>query len=166
MPFQCWPNIETAFGEWLHTTRALYNKYISTTTTNTHNPQPTSSTPQNPQPTSHDRPCAIPQRTHHLLSGGRGGGLEFLLLADFFFYLREKTILFFGDQRPTIFFYVSSKKFFVVCFPYYVRYIWCFFLVNIFFINFANKLFFSAHIFNKLFWRQTIFFNFFLGPPP
>ena len=63
-----------------------------------------------------------------------------------------------------------SKKFFVVCFPYYVRYHLVFFLVNIFFINFDNKLFFSAHIFNKLFFLTFVatnfFLNFNLAPPP
>ena len=99
-----------------------------------------------------------------------GGGLEFLLLANFFFHLREWTIFFFGNQRPTIFFYVSSKDFFVVCFLYYVGYLLVFFLVNIFFINFDNKLFFlptfSTNFFFWLLWRQTIFFNFFLASPP
>ena len=92
-----------------------------------------------------------------------GGGLELLLLANFFFYLRWKTS-FFGDQHPTIFFYVSLENFFVICFPYYVRYHLVFFLVNIFFINFDNKLFFSAHIFNKLFFSDfcddKLFFQF------
>ena len=44
-----------------------------------------------------------------------------------------------------------------MCLPYYIRYHLVFFLVNIFFINFDNKLFFSIHIFNNfffgLFWR-------------
>ena len=77
---------------------------------------------------------------------GGGGGLEFLLLENFFFYVREKTIFFLGDRPPTIFFYVSSKNFFVVCFPYYEGYCLVFLLVNIFFINFDNKLF-STNLF-------------------
>ena len=102
---------------------------------------------------------------------GGGGGLVFVFVACKLFFLPPvQNKFFFGDQRPTIFFYIMSKKFFEVCFPYYVRYHLVFFLVNIFFINFDNKLFFSAHIFSKLFfwflWRQTIFLNFNLAPPP
>ena len=72
--------------------------------------------------------------------------------------------------RSFSFHFISSKNFFVVCFPYYVFYHLVFFLFNIFFINFDNKLFFlptfSTNFFFWLLWRQTIFFNFFLPPPP
>ena len=71
-----------------------------------------------------------------------GGGLEFLAI-----------------NVRQFFFYVMSKNVFVVCFPYYVRYHLVFFLVNIFFINFDNKLFFSAHItYHLVFFLVNIFF--------
>ena len=94
--------------------------------------------------------------THHLTSG-RGGGLSFFV----FFYLRWKTSFFWRSTSDNFFFYVSLKFFFVICFPYYVRYHFVFSLVNIFFINFDNKLFFlptfSTNFFFLLLWRQTIF---------
>ena len=97
--------------------------------------------------------------------GGGGGGAKVC-----FFLPPVGNKFFFGDQRPTIFFYVSLKKFFVICFPYYVRYRLVFFVFNIFFINFDNILFFCPHFqqtfFFWLLWRQTIFFNFNLAPPP
>ena len=69
--------------------------------------------------------------------GRRGGGLEFLLLANFFFTSeRKQSFLFWRSTSDNFLFYVSSKNFFVVRFPYYVRYHLVFFLVNIFFINF------------------------------
>ena len=79
-------------------------------------------------------------------------------VATNYFFPRENN-LFFGDQRPTIF-YVSSKNFFVVRFPYYVRYHFVFFLVNIFFINFDNKLFFLTFV------ATNYFFQFLLAQPP
>ena len=93
---------------------------------------------------------------------GGGGGLEFLLLANFFSPPRENNLFFWRSTADNFFFNVSSKKFFVVCFPYYVRYHLVFFLVNIFFIIFDTKLFFlptfSTNFFFWLLWRQTIFF--------
>ena len=101
---------------------------------------------------------------------GGGGARVFVACKLCFLPPRVKTIFFFGDQRPTFFFYVSLKNFFVICFPYYVGYHLVFFLVNIFFINFDNKLFFSAHIFNQLFFLTFVgtnyFFQFFSRPSP
>ena len=75
-----------------------------------------------------------------------------------------------GGVRKQAFFYVSSKNFFVVCFPYYVGYHLLFFLVNIFFTNFDNKLFFlpkfSTNFFFLTFVATNNFFNFFYQPPP
>ena len=86
--------------------------------------------------------------THHLISG-EGGGRVFVACKLFILPPRENTLL---------------------CFPYYVRYQLVFFLVNIFFINFDNKLFFSAYIFNKLFFLTFVATNylsqFFSSPPP
>ena len=97
----------------------------------------------------------------------RGGGARVLVACNLFFYLREKTIFFSAINVRQFFFYVSAKKFFVLCFPYYVGYHSVFFLVKIFFINFANKLFFCPHF------RQTFVFPdfcchklFFSSPPP
>ena len=84
-----------------------------------------------------------------------------------FFYLREKTIFFFAINVRQ-FFYVSSKNFFVVCFPYYVRYHLVFFLVNIFLTNFDNKLFFCPH-FSRTFFSDVCgdkLFFFSIPPPP
>ena len=84
-----------------------------------------------------------------------------MLLANFFLAINVRQC----------FFLCFVEDFFVVCFPYYVRYNLVFFLVNIFFINFDNKLFFSAHIFNKLFFSdfrgdKLFFFIFILAPLP
>ena len=101
-----------------------------------------------------------------------GGRARVFAACKLFFYLREKTIFFFGDQRPTIFFFMFRRRNFLsYAFPIMYATILVFFLVNIFFINFNSKLFFSAHIFNKLFFfwlllRQTIYFNFNLAQPP
>ena len=73
---------------------------------------------------------------------GGGGRLEFLLLANFFFTSERKQSFYLASNVRQFFFYVLSKNFFVVCFPYYAGYHSVFFLVNIFFINFENKLFF------------------------
>ena len=99
-----------------------------------------------------------------------GGGLELLLLANFLFTSERKQSFFLAINVQQFFFYVSSKNFFVVRFPYYIRYHLVFHLVNIFFINFDNNLFFlptfSTNFFFWLLWRQTIFFQFFSSPPP
>ena len=93
-----------------------------------------------------------------------------------FLLLSRKNCLFFGDQRPTISFYVSSKKlnffFFVVCFPYYVRYYLVFFSGKHIFHQLRQQTIFSCPHFQQTFFltfvRQSIFFNFFLAsfPPP
>ena len=73
------------------------------------------------------------------------------------------------NVRQFFFYYVSSKKFFVVCFPYYVRYHLVFFLVNIFFINFDNKLFFCPNFqqtFFSDFCGDKLFFQFYSRPSP
>ena len=103
------------------------------------------------------------------IGGGGGGavGLEFLLLANFFFSPPRENNLFLAINVRQFLFYVSSKNFFVVCFPYYIGSHLVFLcLVNIFFINFGNKLFSSAHIFNKHFFSdfcgdKLFFSNFF-----
>ena len=103
----------------------------------------------------HDLPNDVHIRDAPFDIWGGGGGRVFVA-CKLFFLPPRKNNLFFGDQcLATIFFYVSTKKFFVVCFPYYhdyVRYHLVFFLVNIFFINFDNKLFFCPHF------QQTFFF--------
>ena len=96
------------------------------------------------------------------------GGPRFFVACKRFFYLRWKTSFLLGDERPTIFL-CSVEEFFVVCFPYYVRYHLVFFWSAYFSSN-STTIFFSAYIFTNFFfwllWRQTIFFNFILGPPP
>ena len=97
------------------------------------------------------------------------GGARVFVACKLFFLPPRENNLFFGDQRPTIFFYVSSKTFFVVCFLYYVRYHLVFFLVNIFFINFDNTLFFCPHFkrtFFSDFCGDKLFFSIFSSPPP
>ena len=87
----------------------------------------------------------LPSRHHlyiiHLINGRHC----FHRITVSLFFLVENKLFFWRSTSDN----VSYKKFFVICFPCYVRY--HFFLINIFFINFDNKLFFSAHIFNKLF---------------
>ena len=99
-----------------------------------------------------------------------GGGARVFVACKLFFYLREKTISFLAINVSQFFFYVSSMNFFVVCFPYYVRYHLVFFLVNIFLINFNNKLFFlptfSTNFFVLTFVATNYFFQFFSKPPP
>ena len=108
-------------------------------------------------------PSEIHLGTHHYISGG-GGGLEFFLLAIFFVPPRENNLFFWRSTSDN----VSSTNFFVVCLPYYVRYHLVFFLVNIFFINFDNKLFlptFSTNVFSD-FCGDKLFFFSILPPPP
>ena len=97
-----------------------------------------------------------------------GGGARVFVACKLSFLPPRENNFFFCDQRPTIFFLCLVEEIFcrrVYAFP--VRYHLVFFLVNIFFINFDNKLFFSAHIFNKLFFLTFVATNyFFLAPPP
>ena len=86
-----------------------------------------------------------------------GGGLEFFLVANFFFHLRKKTTFFWGGRwtSDNYFSYLSLKNwnmFFLVCLGYDL----VVFLVNIFFFNFDNKLFFCLHF-------QQYFFSDFCG---
>ena len=81
---------------------------------------------------------------------GGGGGLEFLLLANFFFYLREKTILFWRSPSDN-FFLCSAEE---IVFP--MLFLLCRLPFGVFsgqpiFHKFRQQTFFSAHIFNKLF---------------
>ena len=79
-----------------------------------------------------------------------------LLLANFFSPPRENN-LFFGDQRPPMFRRKNSLSY---AFPIMYVNIWCFFW----------SYFFSAHIFNKLFFLTFVatnyLFQFFYSPPP
>ena len=98
---------------------------------------------------------------------------EFLILRLFTkFRIREFSFsflppvenkLFFWRSTSDNFFFVLLKNFFVICFPYYVRYHLLFFVVNKFFsISTTNFFFlptFSTNFFFWLLWRQTIFFN-------
>ena len=95
-----------------------------------------------------------------------GGGARVFVACKLFFLPPVVNKLFLAINVRQFFFYVSSKNFFVVCFPYYVRYYLVFFLVNIFFINFDNKLFFSAHIFNKLFFLTFVATDYVMGLRP
>ena len=109
-------------------------------------------------------------RSTHIKKNFCSFSLEFLLLANFFF----------TSERKQSFFWRSTSDNFFLCF---VEECFCrtlsllcmlpfgVFLVNIFFINFDNKLFFSAHIFNELsfsdFCADKLFFSIlFLAPPP
>ena len=97
-----------------------------------------------------------------------GGGVEFLLLANFFF-TSERKQSFFGDQRSTIFLLCFVEEIFLsYAFPIMYVTIWCFFLVNILFINFDSKLFFCPHFqqtFFSDFCGDKLFFQFFSSPP-
>ena len=109
-------------------------------------------------------------RTIRYLGGG-GGARVFVACKLFFLPPRENNLFFFLAINVRKFvFYVSSKNFFVVRFPYYVRYHLVFFLVNILFINFDNKLFFlptfSTNFFFLTFVATNYFFQFFSRPPP
>ena len=82
-----------------------------------------------------------------------GGGARVFVVCKLFSYLRWKTSFFLRSTPDNFFFYVISNNFFVVCFPYYVRYHLVFFLVNIFFINFDNNFFFSDFCGDKQFFQ-------------
>ena len=99
------------------------------------------------------------------------GSLEILLVANFCFYLRKKTIYFFAMKVGQFFlcFVKEMNFFFRLVHSLLCTYHWVFFLVNIFFINFDNKLFYGSHF------QQTFFSNFcgddklfsqFLSSPP
>ena len=94
-----------------------------------------------------------------------GEGLLFLLLANFFFTSGGKQAFFSGDQRPTIFFYVSAKKFLSYAFPIMYVTIWCFFW-STYCSSISTTNFFSAHIFNKLFFLIFVATNYFFSSPP
>ena len=83
-----------------------------------------------------------------------GEGARVFVACKLFFLPLVENKFFFGDQRPTFFFYVMSK-FFVVCFPYFVRYHLVFFSGQHIFHQFRQQTFFSAPIFNKLFFLLT-----------
>ena len=65
-------------------------------------------------------------------------------------------LLFFWLSTSDIFFLCFVEEFFVVCFPYYVGYHLVFFLHK-----FRQQTFFSAHIFNKLFFQTFVVTNYF-----
>ena len=99
-----------------------------------------------------------------------GGGGRVFVACKLFFTSERKQSFFLALNVRQFFFYVSSKNFSVVCFPYYVRYHLVFFLVDIFLINFDNKLFFlpiiSTNFFFFYFCGDILFFLFFLAHPP
>ena len=116
--------------------------------------------------------------THHLISGG-GGARVFVACKLFFLPPRENNLFFLAINVEQFFFNVLSKIFFVVCFPYYVdkKLFFSAHIFNkLFFLTFVatnyffKKLFFSAHIFNKLFFLTFVatnyFFQFFPRPLP
>ena len=102
-------------------------------------------------------------RTHHLISG-RGGGARVFVACKLFFYLREKTIFFWAINVRQFVFMFRRMLSLLCTLPFGV------FSGQHIFHQFQQQTFFSVHIFNKLFflllWRQTIYFNFFLAPPP
>ena len=81
-----------------------------------------------------------------------GGGAR--VFANFFFYLREKTIFFFGDQRPTIFFLCFIEEFFCRMLSLLCTLPFGVFSGQHIFHQFRQQFFFSAHIFNKLFFSD------------
>ena len=101
---------------------------------------------------------------------GGGGGIRVVVACKLFFLPPRENNFCFVDQRLTISFYVSSKKFccrmlsLLCTLPFGV------FLVNIFFINFDNKLFFlptfSTNFFFLTFMATNYFLQFFYSPPP
>ena len=96
---------------------------------------------------------------------------DFLMILVWASPFKRENNLFFCDQRPTIFIlcFVEEMKylFFVVCFPYYVRYHLVFFSGQHIFHQFRQH---SVHIFHKLFFlifvATNYLFQFFLVPSP
>ena len=102
-----------------------------------------------------------------MISGG--GGWSFYCLQTFFLPPVENKLFFLATNIQQFFLMLCRRIFLSYAFPIMFVTIWCFFLFNIFFINFDNKLFFLltvSTIFFRLLWRQTIFFNFNLATPP
>ena len=97
---------------------------------------------------------------------GGGGSLKFLLLANFFFYLREKTIFFLTiNVRQFLFLCfveeIFCRKLFLLCrLPFDV------FSGQHIFHKFRQQFFFSAHIFNKLFFLTFVATNYFFQTRP
>ena len=97
------------------------------------------------------------------------------LLANFFTTFAKKLSIFWRSTSDNFFLcFVEEIKFlfFVVCFPYYVRYYLVFFSGKHIFHQLRQQTIFSCPHFQQTFFltfvRQSIFFNFFLAssPPP
>ena len=93
-----------------------------------------------------------------------GGGIEFFLPP------RENNLFFFGNQRPTIFFLCFVEEFFCHMLSLLCRLPLGVFSGQHIFHKFRQQFFFSAHIFNKLFFptfaATNYFVQFFSTPPP
>ena len=88
-----------------------------------------------------------------------GGGARVFVACKLFFTSERKQFFFWQSTSDNFFFNVSSNNFFVGCFPYYVGYRLVFFLVNIFFINFDNKLFFPPTFSTNVFFLTFVVTN-------
>ena len=121
------------------------------------------------EPTAYDNlhVCSVKGRTIWYLGGG---GARVFVACKLFFLPPVDNKLFFWRSTSDNFFLCFVEEIFchmlsLICtLPFGV------FSGQHIFYQFRQQTFFSAHIFNKLFfltlWRQTIFFNFNLSPPP
>ena len=104
--------------------------------------------------------------------GGGGGWARVFFACKLLPPAREKTPIFLAINLRQFFFMFRRRNeiSFFCRIPYYVRYHLVVFLVNIFFINFDNKLFFlptfSTNIFFLTFVATNYLFHFFSSPPP
>ena len=94
-----------------------------------------------------------------------GGGARF-----FFFYLRWKTSFFWRSTPDNFFFMFHWRIFLSYASPIMYVTVWCF-LWSTYFSSISTTYFFFCPHFQQTFffwllWRQTIFFNFNLAPPP
>ena len=101
--------------------------------------------------------------------GGRGGARVFVA-CKLFFYLRWKTSFFLAINVQQFFFMLCRRNFLSYAFPIMYVTIWYFFRSTHFSSISTTNFFFSSYFqqtfFFWLLWRQTIFFNFNLAPPP
>ena len=94
-----------------------------------------------------------------------GGGARVFFTSE-----RKRSFFLAGDQSPTIFFFMFRRRNFLsYAFPIMYVTIWCFFW-STYLSSISTTNFFSAHIFNKLFFwtflATNYFFQFFSRSPP
>ena len=100
-----------------------------------------------------------------------GGGARVFVACKLFFLPPRKNNLFFWRSTSDNFFFMFYRRIFLsYAFPIMYVTIWCFFW-STYFSSISTTIFFFCPHFQQTFffwllWRQTIYFNFNLAPPP